>query len=179
MIYCPFIYLTQCIFYTDFTLYHQIVQGNYCVKLQPLRDPVQWKKDAVAHWFAFVSWQFFKWVTIWQKGRERKAPKLIFTQLNQPHFSRSLLQMTFNCFPNPEPPSVNKDYLHRSYWEVCAVDSKSHFKSSILKIFGAVAVRLNWETNSLKIDTGESSTYLGIYVMNAYRFSYIYKYIFT
>lgn len=104
-------------------------------------------------------------VNIWQKKKthtqsKKQNPKLISLQLNQPHFNQSLLQMSFDCFPNPEPHYMKKDHHHRRYWKVCAIDSKNHFKSRIMKNFQAITIGLNWKSNSLRGDTEGNSTYL-------------------
>ena len=81
-------------------------------------------------------------------SKQKQNPKLISLQLNQPHFNQSLLQMSFDCFPNPEPHYVKKDHHHRRYWKVCAIDSKNHFKSRILKIFWAITIGIDRVTAS-------------------------------
>ena len=115
-------------------------------------------------------------VNIWPKKKKQQKkttqskkqnPKLISLQLNQPHFNQSLLQMSVDCFPNPEPHFMKKDHHHRRYWKVCAIDSKNHFKSRILKIFRAITIGLNWKSNPLRGDTEGNSTYL-VYRLSQY-----------
>ena len=100
----------------------------------------------------------FRLLTIqnWVKGKKQN-PKLILLQLNWPHFNQSLPQMSFDCLPNPEPHYMKKDHHYRRYWKVCAIDSKNHFESRILKIFWAITIGWNWRSNSLRGDTEGNS----------------------
>lgn len=163
--YCSFISLIQCIVYIDFTFYHQIVQENCCVKIEASeRILYNGRRLRCGPLICFCLLTVLQ-MSDYLAKRKKKHLNWFLPQLNQPHFSQSLLQMTFDCSPSPKPPSVNKDYHHRNYWKVCAVDSKSRFKSRVLKTFGAIAVGLNWETNSLKADTEEIAALIWVYML--------------